>query len=98
MLLGMDDGRWCGVVAAAGALRVTPRFCTHACTHWQAYTASSGDAFCGSTSSGWNEAFISDHVTFAHADDKLVLQFTTNLNSAGTDEAWGLVGVAVYLS
>jgi hypothetical protein len=63
-------------------------------------TVGVGEGICGrtTTAGSWGEAFISDYVTFSHSASSLTLSFNTNLNFGGTDESWGLVGVAVYLS
>ena len=45
---------------------------------------------CGGSSSTWNENVNSVSFTFAHSSSSLTLKITTNLNSAGTDESWGI--------
>ena len=62
------------------------------------FSGGSGDQHCGSTNSNWDEAFYSNYVTIDHTSDTLDLKFTTTINSGGTDESWGLLGVSVYVS
>ena len=59
---------------------------------------SDGDNMCGSTNSNWDESFYSAHYTMDHTADSLKMEFTSNLNEASNNEAWGIVGLNVYLS
>ena len=58
---------------------------------------STGTQECGSTANNWNEFVISVSFTFAHSSSSLTLKITTNLNSAGTDESWGIQKIDVSL-
>jgi hypothetical protein len=54
---------------------------------------------CGASSkSSWKDNINSVRFTFAHTSSSLTLKITTNLNSAGTDESWGIQKIDLYLN
>ena len=59
--------------------------------------ASSGANLCGSSNTNWNEQKVMREIDLGWVNSDIVmLKWTTTLNSAASDESWGLIDVDVY--
>ena len=70
---------------------------TRSCIRRSGFPKDGSTQRCGGSSNTWNEFVNSVSFTFAHSSSSLTLKITTNLNSAGTDESWGIQKIDMSL-